>query len=66
VTLENGTAAMEEQQLLTNGWQQPQILWEHNAWLLREQFFGVNHMYICRPYVGQNWKQAGARQIFPL
>jgi hypothetical protein len=27
--------------------------------------FGVNHMYIYRPYVGQNWKQTGTRQFFP-
>ena len=27
--------------------------------------FGVNHTYVCHPYVGQNWKQAGARQFFP-
>ena len=26
--------------------------------------FGVKLTYVCRPYVGQNWKRAGARQFF--
>jgi hypothetical protein len=56
--LKRGTAAMEEQQLFTTGWLQPQILWEHNArLLLREQFW-------CEAYVHMSSVRAGMHQFF--
>ena len=59
VTLKKGTAAMEEQQLFTTGWLQPQILWEHNARLLREQF--RCEAYVRMSSVNKFKKDAGRR-----